>query len=52
MIRLARAADVAAVTAIVKDAYSIYLARDGKMPGPMRGDCPAVIPETRHHAAR
>jgi hypothetical protein len=32
MIRLARTADVAAVAAIVKEAYSVYLARNGKMP--------------------
>jgi GNAT superfamily N-acetyltransferase len=38
MIRPARAADVAAVTALVDEAYSIYIARNGKTPGPMRDD--------------
>jgi ribosomal protein S18 acetylase RimI-like enzyme len=49
MIRLARAADVAAVTAIVKDAYSIYLARNGKIPGPVRDDYAALINAKRVH---
>jgi N-acetylglutamate synthase-like GNAT family acetyltransferase len=49
MIRLARAADVAAVSAIVKDAYSIYLARNGKIPGPMRDDYAALIADQRVH---
>src|SRR5205823_8749413 len=43
------AADVAAVTAIVKDAYSIYLARNGKIPGPMRDDYAALIDDGRVH---
>jgi GNAT superfamily N-acetyltransferase len=47
MIRLARAADVAAVSVIVKDAYSIYLARNGKIPGPMRDDYAALIADQR-----
>jgi N-acetylglutamate synthase-like GNAT family acetyltransferase len=49
MIRLARAADVAAVTAIVKDAYSVYLARNGKTPGPMRDDYAVLIADKRVH---
>jgi N-acetylglutamate synthase-like GNAT family acetyltransferase len=49
MIRLARAADVAAVSIIVKDAYSIYLARNGKIPGPMRDDYAALIADRRVH---
>jgi ribosomal protein S18 acetylase RimI-like enzyme len=49
MIRLARAADVAAVTAIVKDAYSIYLSRNGKIPGPMRDDYSLLIDAKRVH---
>jgi N-acetylglutamate synthase-like GNAT family acetyltransferase len=49
MIRLACAADVAAVSAIVNDAYSIYLARNGKIPGPMRDDYAALIAEARVH---
>src|SRR3982074_261439 len=49
MIRLARAADVAAVTAIVKDAYSVYLARNGKTPGPMRDDYAVLTAEQRVH---
>jgi ribosomal protein S18 acetylase RimI-like enzyme len=49
MIRLARAADVATVAAIVKDAYSMYLARNGKIPGPMRDDYAALIDAERVH---
>jgi GNAT superfamily N-acetyltransferase len=49
MIRLAQAADVAAVVAIVNDAYSVYLARNGKIPGPMRDDYAALIADTRVH---
>jgi ribosomal protein S18 acetylase RimI-like enzyme len=49
MIRLARAADVATVAAIVKDAYSMYLARNGKIPGPMRDDYAALIDAKRVH---
>jgi N-acetylglutamate synthase-like GNAT family acetyltransferase len=49
MIRLARTADVAAVTAIVKDAYSVYLARNGKTPGPMRDDYARLIADQRVH---
>ena len=49
MIRPARAADLAAVTAIVHDAYSIYIARNGKVPGPMRDDYAALIGAGRVH---
>jgi N-acetylglutamate synthase-like GNAT family acetyltransferase len=49
MIRLAHAADAAAVTAIVEDAYSIYLARNGKTPGPMRDDYAVLIEAKRVH---
>jgi ribosomal protein S18 acetylase RimI-like enzyme len=49
MIRLARAADVATVAAIVKDAYSMYLARNGKIPGPMRDDYAALVDAKRVH---
>jgi N-acetylglutamate synthase-like GNAT family acetyltransferase len=49
MIRPAHAADVAAVSALVKDAYSIYLARNGKVPGPMRDDYAALIADQRVH---
>jgi ribosomal protein S18 acetylase RimI-like enzyme len=49
MIRLARAADVAAITTIVKDAYSVYLARNGKIPGPMRDDYAVLIASKRVH---
>jgi ribosomal protein S18 acetylase RimI-like enzyme len=49
MIRRARAADVAAVTAIVRDAYSVYIARNGKMPGPMRDDYALLIAGHRVH---
>jgi ribosomal protein S18 acetylase RimI-like enzyme len=49
MIRLARTADAATVTAIVNDAYSIYLARNGKIPGPMRDDYAVLIADQRVH---
>jgi ribosomal protein S18 acetylase RimI-like enzyme len=49
MIRLAHAADVAAVTTIVHDAYSVYVARNGKTPGPMRDDYAALIDANRVH---
>lgn len=46
-IRPADAADAAVVTAIVADAYSKYIARIGKPPGPMNDDYAALI---RQHA--
>jgi N-acetylglutamate synthase-like GNAT family acetyltransferase len=49
MIRLARAADVAAIAAIVQDAYSIYIARNGKIPGPMRDDYAVLVDAQRVH---
>ena len=49
MIRLATSADVAAVTQLVNDAYSIYIARNGKVPGPMRDDYSALVRDRRVH---
>jgi ribosomal protein S18 acetylase RimI-like enzyme len=49
MIRLACASDIAAVTAIVNDAYSIYISRNGKIPGPMRGDYADLINDKHVH---
>jgi N-acetylglutamate synthase-like GNAT family acetyltransferase len=49
MIRLARTDDVAAVTAVVNDAYSVYVTRNGKIPGPMRDDYARLIGEQRVH---
>ena len=49
MIRLACAADVAIVSAIVEEAYAVYLARNGKIPGPMRDDYAVLIAERRVH---
>jgi GNAT superfamily N-acetyltransferase len=49
VIRIARAADVAVVTAIVHDAYAVYVARNSKMPGPMRDDYAALITAGRVH---
>jgi ribosomal protein S18 acetylase RimI-like enzyme len=49
MIRLARAADVTTVTAVVNEAYSIYVARNGKIPGPMRDDYARLVAEQRVH---
>ncbi|MBV9017079.1 MAG: GNAT family N-acetyltransferase [Alphaproteobacteria bacterium] len=43
MIRRARPEDRAAVEAIVRDAYSIYIERMGKPPGPMLHDYAALI---------
>ncbi|MBV9587341.1 MAG: GNAT family N-acetyltransferase [Alphaproteobacteria bacterium] len=43
MIRRARPEDRAAVEAIVRDAYSIYIERIGKPPGPMLDDYAALI---------
>jgi ribosomal protein S18 acetylase RimI-like enzyme len=42
-IRAAVAADVAAISAIVTEAYSPYIARIGKPPGPMRDDYAALV---------
>jgi GNAT superfamily N-acetyltransferase len=49
MIRPATAADATAVTALVHDAYAVYVARNGKIPGPMRDDYAARIAEGRVH---
>src|SRR5437764_13204099 len=43
VIRRARAEDRAAIEAIVREAYSIYIARIGKPPGPMLDDYAALI---------
>ena len=43
MIRLARLEDFTAVEAIVRDAYSIYLGRMDKPPGPMLDDYAVLI---------
>ncbi|HEV2187561.1 MAG TPA: GNAT family N-acetyltransferase [Stellaceae bacterium] len=43
MIRAARPADREAVAAIVRDAYSVYLDRMGKPPGPMLDDYVTLI---------
>jgi GNAT superfamily N-acetyltransferase len=43
VIRRARAEDRAAVEAIVRDAYAIYIERIGKPPGPMLDDYAALI---------
>lgn len=43
MIRAARPADREAVEAIVRDAYSVYLDRMGKPPGPMLDDYVTLI---------
>jgi len=43
MIRPAVAADLAAVQRVVRDAYTPYIARIGKEPGPMRDDYAAQI---------
>ena len=44
-IRLATAADIAAVEQVVHDAYRIYIPRIGKPPGPMLDDYSARIAE-------
>ena len=49
MIRLAHSADIATVTAIVNAAYSIYLTRIGKTPGPMRDDYKVLVEAGRVH---
>jgi ribosomal protein S18 acetylase RimI-like enzyme len=43
MIRPARPADRAAIEQIVRDAYSVYIARIGKPPGPMLDDYGQLI---------
>lgn len=45
MIRRARPEDRETAEAIVRDAYSIYIARIGKPPGPMLDDYAALIAE-------
>ena len=45
MIRLARPEDRATVEAIVREAYSIYIPRIGKPPGPMLDDYQMLITE-------
>jgi ribosomal protein S18 acetylase RimI-like enzyme len=47
VIRIARPGDLSAVEAIVKAAYSHYIARIGKPPGPMLDDYGALIRERR-----
>lgn len=49
MIRPARTDDVAAVTSLVNDAYSVYVARNGKIPGPMRDNYATLIGQRRVH---
>jgi ribosomal protein S18 acetylase RimI-like enzyme len=49
MIRPATAADAAAVSSLVHDAYAVYVARNGKIPGPMRDDYAALIAQNRVH---
>ena len=43
MIRAAAPQDAAAVEAIVREAYSIYIDRIGRPPGPMLDDYPALV---------
>lgn len=50
-LRIATAADRAAVEAIVAAAYSPYLPRIGREPGPMRDDYAALIRAERVHVA-
>ena len=49
MIRLATLTDAGAVTQLVDDAYTIYIARNGKVPGPMRDDYHALIRDRKVH---
>jgi GNAT superfamily N-acetyltransferase len=49
MIRLARPDDAEAVTSLANEAYSPYLARNGKIPGPMRDDYAVLIADRRVH---
>jgi N-acetylglutamate synthase-like GNAT family acetyltransferase len=46
-IRLARPADIPVVAGIVRDAYTPYIARIGKKPGPMLDDYDALVREGR-----
>ena len=48
-IRLAAADDRAEIEAIVRDAYSIYIPRMGREPGPMLDDYAALIAARRVH---
>jgi GNAT superfamily N-acetyltransferase len=50
-IRLARARDAGAVTALVRAAYAHYVARMGREPGPMTDDYSALISDGRVHVA-
>jgi ribosomal protein S18 acetylase RimI-like enzyme len=50
-LRLAELDDLAAVEAIVREAYSPYIARIGRPPAPMLDDYPALIGERRVHVA-
>ena len=49
MIRLAHPRDRAAITSLVTEAYTPYIARNGKIPGPMRDDYAALIAAGRVH---
>ncbi len=50
-IRLATIADLAAIQAIVADAYGMYVDRIGKKPGPMLDDYAARIGDGEAHVA-
>jgi N-acetylglutamate synthase-like GNAT family acetyltransferase len=49
VIRLASANDIAAVTDIVNAAYSVYLPRIGRKPGPMLDDYAELVAAGRVH---
>jgi GNAT superfamily N-acetyltransferase len=49
VIRIALPGDAPAIEAVVIDAYTPYIARNGKMPGPMRDDYRALIAAQRVH---
>ncbi|WP_353473797.1 GNAT family N-acetyltransferase [Salipiger sp. H15] len=51
LIRRARPADLAAIEAIVEAAYSPYIPRMGREPGPMLDDYAALIAAERVHVA-
>ncbi len=51
VIRLARSDDLAAVEALIVEAYSPYVARIGKKPGPMFDDYAALIADGRLYVA-